>query len=77
MMITILTIILLTLIFSEFFLSKHKEARYWINLVEIVIATFLSGYYFHENEILGTVCNFVVSLMAICYVITYNEMRGR
>lgn len=77
MMITILTIILLTLILSEFFLSKHKEARYWINLVEIVIATFLSGYYFHENEILGTVCNFVVSLMAICYVITYNEMRGR
>ena len=77
MVITILTIILLTLILSEFFLSKHKEARYWINLVEIVIATFLSGYYFHENEILGTVCNFVVSLMAICYVITYNEMRGR
>lgn len=77
MMITILTIILLTLIFTEFFLSKHKEARYWINIVEVIIATFLSGYYFHENDILGTVCNFVVSLMAICYVISYNEMRGR
>lgn len=77
MTINILTIILLTLIFTEFFLSKHKEARYWINLVEVVIATFLSGYYFHENDILGTVCNFVVSLMAICYVINYNEMRGR
>ena len=77
MMITILTIILLTLIFTEFFLFKKKEARYWINLVEVIIATFLSGYYFHENDILGTVCNFVVSLMAICYVISYNEMRGR
>ena len=76
MIITILTIILLTLIISEFFVFK-KEARYWINLVEVLIATFLSGYYFHENEILGTVCNFVVSLMAICYVITYNEMRGK
>ena len=77
MMITILTIILLTLIFTEFFLFKKKEARYWINLVEVIIATFLSGYYFHENDILGTVCNFVVSLMAICYVISYNETRGR
>lgn len=55
MMITILTIILLTLIFTEFFLFKKKEARYWINLVEVIIATFLSGYYFHENDILGTV----------------------
>ena len=72
MMITILTIILLTLIFTEFFLFKKKEARYWINLVEVIIATFLSGYYFHENDILGTVCNFVVSLMAIGYVICYT-----
>lgn len=77
MIITILTIILLTLIFTEFFLFKKKEARYWINLVEILIATFLSGCYFNANDILGTVCNLVVSLMAICYVITYNEMRGR
>lgn len=77
MTITILTIILLTLIISEFFIFKKKEARYWINLVEIIIATFLSGYYFHENEVLGTVCNFMVSLMAICYVISYNEMRGK
>lgn len=76
-MITILTIILLTLIISEFFIFGKKEARYWINLVEVIIATFLSGYYFHENDILGTVCNFVVSLMAISYVISYNEMRGR
>lgn len=77
MMITILTIILLTLIFTEFFIFGKKEALYWINLVEVIIATFLSGYYFHENDILATVCNFVVSLMAICYVINYNEMRGR
>jgi hypothetical protein len=77
MMITILTIILLTLIFTEFFIFGKKEARYWINLVEILIATFLSCYYFHENEIWGTVCNLVVSLMAICYVISYNEMRGK
>lgn len=72
MMITILTIILLTLILTEFFIFKKKEARYWINLVEVIIATFLSGYYFHENDILGTVCNFVVSLMAIGYVICYT-----
>ena len=71
-MITILTIILLTLILTEFFIFKKKEARYWINLVEVIIATFLSGYYFHENDILGTVCNFVVSLMAIGYVICYT-----
>ena len=77
MMITILTIILLTLIISEFFIFKKKEARYWINLVEVLIATFLGGYYFNANDILGTVCNLVVSLMAICYVITYNEMRGK
>lgn len=77
MIITILTIILLTLIISEFFIFKNKEARYWINLVEVIIATFLGGYYFHENDILGTVCNLVVGLMAICYVITYNETRGR
>ena len=77
MVITILTIILLTLIFSEFFIFKKKEARYWINLVEVLIATFLGGCYFAANDILGTVCNLVVSLMAICYVITYNEMRGR
>lgn len=77
MTINILTIILLTLIISEFFIFGKKPARYWINLVEIIIATFLSGYYFHENDILGTVCNFVVSLMAICYVISYNEMRGK
>ena len=76
MIITILTIILLTLIISEFFVFK-KEARYWINLVEVLIATFLGGYYFNANDILGTVCNLVVSLMAICYVITYNEMRGK
>jgi len=77
MTITILTIILLTLIISEFFIFKKKEARYWINLVEVIIATFLSGYYFHENDVLGTVCNFMVSLMAICYVTSYNEMQGR
>lgn len=77
MMITILTIILLTLIFTEFFIFGKKEARYWINLVEIIIATFLSGCYFNANDILGTVCNLVVSLMAICYVINYNEMRGK
>lgn len=77
MTITILTIILLTLIFSEFFIFGKKPARYWINIVEVIIATFLSGYYFHENEILGTVCNLVVALMAICYVISYNEMREK
>lgn len=77
MIITILTIILLTLIISEFFIFKKKEARYWINIVEVIIATFLSGCYFHANEILGTVCNLVVGLMAICYVICYNETRGR
>lgn len=72
MIITILTIILLTLIFTEFFLFKKKEARYWINLVEILIATFLSGCYFHANDVLGTVCNLVVALMAIGYVITHT-----
>ena len=77
MIITILTIILLTLIISEFFIFKKKESRYWINLVEVLIATFLGGYYFNANDILGTVCNLVVSLMAICYVISYNEMRGK
>ena len=77
MIITILTIILLTLIFAEFFIFGKKEARYWINLVEVLIATFLGGYYFNANDILGTVCNLLVSLMAICYVISYNNMRGR
>lgn len=72
MTINILTIILLTLIISEFFIFKKKSVRYWFNIVEVLIATFLSGCYFHANDVLGTVCNLVVALMAIGYVITHT-----
>lgn len=73
--ITILMVILGICIFAEFFFKKKSFIILCLNVIELMIGMFLSGYFFHENSFFETFCFIGVGLMAFCNTKSFCTIR--